>query len=859
MSDQRKPFPFAEFEPKWQQYWDKNDTFHTPNPGDADFDASRPKYFILDMFPYPSGAGLHVGHPEGYTATDILGRFKRMNRYNVLHPMGWDAFGLPAEQYAIKTGQHPRITTETNVDNFRRQLKSLGFGYDWKREINTTDPEYVRWTQWIFLQLYNSYFNEETKKAAPVSELEEKGWTPEQIDDVRLAFIHEAPVNWSPDLGTVLANEEVEEWKAKGHTVERRPLRQWMLRITSYAQRLIDELEPLDWPESIKMLQKNWIGKSTGAEVEFDISGNSINVFTTRPDTLFGATYMVLAPEHPLVSEITTDEQKANVEAYIKTCASKSDLERGDLNKDKSGIFTGATATNPVNGEQIPVWIADYVMMGYGTGAIMAVPGHDERDFEFAQKFDLPILQVVAPSDKSEWQGYTGNGKTINSGFLDGMKTKDAKRAMIGWLIDNKKGSAKVNFKLRDWLFSRQRYWGEPFPILWEDGQHKAVPESELPVLQPEMDDFKPTGSPEGPLAKATDWINYSETAKRETNTMPQWAGSCWYYMRYCDPNNTDRFISEAAEEYWAGSNTDNAASGMVDLYVGGTEHAVLHLLYARFWHKVLNDLGHVTTNEPFQKLVNQGLILGEDGAKMSKSIGNVVNPDDVVNEYGADALRLYEMFMGPLEQVKPWQMKGVEGVSRFLAKVWRLAFEQNQEAEWVLSSKLTDDEPTDKALLKVVHETIKKVTEDIEKLSFNTAISQMMICTNALGKAEQIPAILLRDLLKCLNPFAPHITEEIHEQLVANYPSSKCKFDYILSDRKWPEYNEDYLVEDEVEIVVQVNGKLRGRITVAKDAAKEEIEKLAQQDANVIQHTEGKTVRKIIVVPGKLVNIVAN
>ena len=439
------------------------------------------------------------------------------------------------------------------------------------------------------------------------------------------------------------------------------------------------------------------------------------------------------------------------------------------------------------------------------------------------------------------------------------MKTKDAKRAMIGWLIDNKKGSAKVNFKLRDWLFSRQRYWGEPFPILWEDGQHKAVPESELPVLQPEMDDFKPTGSPEGPLAKATDWINYSETAKRETNTMPQWAGSCWYYMRYCDPNNTDRFISEAAEEYWAGSNTDNAASGMVDLYVGGTEHAVLHLLYARFWHKVLNDLGHVTTNEPFQKLVNQGLILGEDGAKMSKSIGNVVNPDDVVNEYGADALRLYEMFMGPLEQVKPWQMKGVEGVSRFLAKVWRLAFEQNQEAEWVLSSKLTDDEPTDKALLKVVHETIKKVTEDIEKLSFNTAISQMMICTNALGKAEQIPAILLRDLLKCLNPFAPHITEEIHEQLVANYPSSKCKFDYILSDRKWPEYNEDYLVEDEVEIVVQVNGKLRGRITVAKDAAKEEIEKLAQQDANVIQHTEGKTVRKIIVVPGKLVNIVAN
>ncbi|MGJ8677343.1 MAG: leucine--tRNA ligase [Akkermansiaceae bacterium] len=855
MSDQRKPFPFADFEPKWQQYWDEHKTFRTANPGDEDFIADRPKYFILDMFPYPSGAGLHVGHPEGYTATDILGRFKRMNRYNVLHPMGWDAFGLPAEQYAIKTGQHPRLTTETNIDNFRRQLKSLGFGYDWDREINTTDPQYVRWTQWIFLQLYGSYFNEETQKAAPVTELVAKGWTAEQIDEVRLAFIHEAPVNWSPDLGTVLANEEIEEWKAKGHTVERRPLRQWMLRITSYAQRLIDELEPLDWPESIKLLQKNWIGKSVGAEVIFDIDGNDITVFTTRPDTLFGATYMVLAPEHPLVSKITAAEQKDAVEQYIKNCASKSDLERGDLNKNKSGIFTGATATNPVNGEQIPVWIADYVMMGYGTGAIMAVPGHDERDQEFAEKFDLPILQVVAPAGDADWIGFTGNGTAVNSGFLDGMKTKDAKRSMISWLIDNNKGTAKINFKLRDWLFSRQRYWGEPFPILWENGNHKAVPESELPVLQPDMDDFKPTGSPEGPLAKATDWINYSETAKRETNTMPQWAGSCWYYMRYCDPNNTDRFISNEAEDYWAGDEN----SGMVDLYVGGTEHAVLHLLYARFWHKVLHDLGHVKTKEPFQKLVNQGLILGEDGAKMSKSIGNVVNPDDVVKEYGADALRLYEMFMGPLEQVKPWQMKGVEGVSRFLAKVWRLAFEQNQEAQWVLSSKLTDDDPADKALLKVVHETIKKVTEDIERLSFNTAISQMMICTNALGKAEQIPAILMRDLLKCLNPFAPHITEEIHEQLIAAFPSAKCKFDYILSDRKWPEYNEEYLVEDEVEIVVQVNGKLRAKIKVSKDATKEDIETLAQNEALVKSHTDGKTIRKIIVVPGRLVNIVAN
>ena len=861
MSDQRKPFPFFDFEPQWQKYWAENNSFHTPNPGDADFDASKPKYFILDMFPYPSGAGLHVGHPEGYTATDILGRFKKMNGHNVLHPMGWDAFGLPAEQYAIKTGQHPRITTEANIDNFRRQLQSLGFAYDWDREVNTTDPKYVRWTQWIFLQLYNSYFNEETQKAAPISELEAKGYTREQIDAERLAFVHEAPVNWSPDLGTVLANEEVEEWKAKGHIVERRPLKQWMLRITKYAQRLIDDLDPLDWPESIKLLQTNWIGKSTGAEVVFDLDGHDVTVFTTRPDTLFGATYMVLAPEHPLVPEITTAENKEAVEAYIKGCAAKSDLERGDLNKDKSGIFTGAYAINPVNNEKIPVWIADYVMMSYGTGAIMAVPAHDSRDFEFATKFDLPILQVVQPTDpKVDWQNFTGNGKAVNSGFLDGMKTKDAKKAMIQWLQENGKGTFKVNFKLRDWLFSRQRYWGEPFPILWdkETGEHMPVPESELPVLQPEMDDFKPTGSPEGPLAKAIDWINYSETARRETNTMPQWAGSCWYYMRYCDPNNTERFISKEAEEYWSGG--DDA---MVDLYVGGTEHAVLHLLYARFWHKVLHDLGHVKTNEPFKKLVNQGLILGEDGQKMSKSLGNVVNPDDVVREYGADALRLYEMFMGPLEQVKPWQMKGVEGVSRFLAKVWRLAFVLNQENQWELSSKLTDEKPgdsaEDKELLKVLHQTIKKVTEDIEKMSFNTAISQMMICTNAFGKAKKLPAVLLRDLLKCLNPFAPHLTEEIHKHLGDAFPSAKCSRGRILADRGWPSFNEAFLVEDEVEIVVQVNGKLRGKIKVAKDAPKDEIEKLAQEDDNVKLHTEGKTIRKIIVVPGRLVNIVAN
>ncbi len=846
-------FPFDTFEPKWQAHWENNDTFKVANPGEEGFDATKPKYFVLDMFPYPSGAGLHVGHPEGYTATDILGRYKRMNGHNVLHPMGWDAFGLPAEQYAIKTGQHPRVTTEQNLDNFRRQLKSLGFGYDWSREINTTDAEYVKWTQWIFIQLYNSYFCEKEKKAKPISELEAKGYTREQMDEERLAFISEAPVNWSPDLGTVLANEEVEEWKSKGHTVERRPLKQWMLRITKFAQRLIDDLGPLDWPESIKMLQTNWIGKSIGAEVKFNIQGNEIEVFTTRPDTLFGATYMVLAPEHSLVSDIISAEQKEEVEAYVKTCATKSDMERGEMNKDKTGIFTGAFATNPVNGEQIPVWIADYVMMGYGTGAIMAVPGHDERDYEFAEKFELPIIQVVTPKGEEKWQGFTGNGTSVNSGFLDGMKTKDAKRAMISWLIDNNKGKPQTNFKLRDWLFSRQRYWGEPFPIIWENGKHSTVPESELPVLQPDLEDFKPTGDPRGPLVKATDWIKYSETAERETNTMPQWAGSCWYYLRYCDPNNTERFISKEAEEYWS---SDGAT---VDLYVGGTEHAVLHLLYARFWHKVMFDLGHLTTNEPFKKLVNQGLILGEDGAKMSKSIGNVVSPDDVVDQYGADSLRLYEMFMGPLTQVKPWQMKGVEGVSRFLAKVWRVAMTQAEDESWSLSDKITDEAPTDKALLKVTHETIKKVTEDIEKMSFNTAISQMMICTNAFTKADKVSATLLRDFLKCLNPFAPHITEEIHSHLSESYPSAKCSTGNILSDRGWPSFKEEYLVESEVTVVIQVNGKLRAKLTVAKDISKEDMEALALADETVKTYTDGNTVRKVIVIPGKLVNIVAN
>ena len=857
MSERKKPYPFDVFEPKWQQIWDERKTFKVSNPGEEGFDASKPKYYVLDMFPYPSGAGLHVGHPEGYTATDIVARFKRMNGFNVLHPMGWDSFGLPAEQYAIKTGQHPSVTTFQNIDNFRRQLKMLGFSYDWDREIATTDHEYVRWTQWIFLQLYNSYYNRELKKARPVSELEEQGLSREEIDQRRLAYVAEAAVNWSPDLGTVLANEEVEEWKSKGHRVERRPLRQWMLRITDYAERLIDELEPLDWPESIKLLQRNWIGKSEGAEVDFTLNGETITVYTTRPDTLFGATYMVLSPEHPLVDTITTPEQKDAVEQYRAQCASKSDLERTDLSKEKTGVFTGAYAVNPANGEQVPVWIADYVLMGYGTGAIMAVPAHDERDFAFAQVFGLPILQVVQPpSEDIDWRGFCGyEGASVNSGFLTGLPTPEAKEKMILWLEENGKGRRKVNYKLRDWLFSRQRYWGEPFPIVWEDGRHRALPESELPVLQPDLDDFAPTGDPRGPLVRATEWIAYTPTAHRETNTMPQWAGSCWYYLRYLDPENTERFVSREAEQYWMGS-TGNP--GGVDLYVGGTEHAVLHLLYARFWHKVLFDLGYLTTSEPFQKLVNQGLILGEDGQKMSKSRGNVVNPDDIVREYGADSLRLYEMFMGPLKDVKPWATKGVEGISRFLARVWRVAFRENQEGEWEINPKLAADAPEAAVLpvRKELHKTIRKVTEDINDMSFNTAIAKMMECTNAMTSAEVVDVQDYDAFLTLLNPFAPHLTEEIHSRLQAKFPALA---ETRLCQKNWPVWEEALLVENTVPMVIQVNGRLRDKLEVPRDISREELEKLALASAKVKIFLDGVTVRKVIVVPGRLVNIVAN
>ncbi len=868
MAPQRKQFPFSGFEAKWQSRWLADGAFRAPNPGDADFDSAKPKFYVLDMFPYPSGEGLHVGHVEGYTATDIIARFKRMRGCNVLHPMGWDAFGLPAEQFAIKTGQHPRVTTERNIVRFREQLQSMGFSYDWAREFSTTDPDYFRWTQWIFLKLYNSWFDPTTRKAEPI-----ETYTGEDADNVRLAYVAEMPVNWCPALGTVLANEEVVEGKSEvgGHPVERRPMRQWMLRITAYAERLMDELDGLDWPEGIKLLQRNWIGRSEGALVKFEISDFKfeVEVFTTRPDTLFGATYMVLSPEHPLVGEITTPDQRAGVEAYQREVGSKSDLERTELTKEKTGIFTGAFAINPVNGEKIPIWIADYVLMGYGTGAIMAVPAHDERDFEFAEKFGLEIRQVVreagkkggaaaaAPPEPSRNAAFADDGIAINSGLLDSLPTAEAKIKMVAWLEQNGLGRGTINYKLRDWLFSRQRYWGEPFPIVWTEGRHRAVDETELPIAQPEMEDFKPTGTPEPPLSKATEWLNYSEQARRETNTMPQWAGSCWYYLRFCDPKNYARFVGADAESYWMTGHPKSRARvqespGGVDLYVGGTEHAVLHLLYARFWHKVLYDLGYLSTPEPFQRLVNQGIILGPDNQKMSKSRGNVVNPENVIAEYGADSLRLYEMFMGPLEQMKPWSMKGVEGVYRFLGRVWRLVMEETQEGGWALSSDLAEIELSNKQL-RVAHATIKKVTEDIETFALNTAISQMMIFTNEFVNSRPRPVTGLRILLPLLSPFAPHLAEELWERLGQKFP----RFEGQASSQRWPVYEEKFLVVDEVEYGVQVNGKVRDRILVRKDASDAELEESALAAPKVREAITGKPVSKVIIVRGKLVNIV--
>lgn len=832
-------------ESKWQKYWIENKTFKTPT------DTSKPKYYVLDMFPYPSGAGLHVGHPEGYTATDIIARYKRMKGFNVLHPIGWDAFGLPAEQYAVKTGTHPRITTEKNVNKFREQLQAIGFSYDWDREVNTTDPDYYKWTQWIFLQLYN------------------KG----------LAYEDEVAVNWCPELGTVLANEEVIDGKSEvgGHPVVRKPMRQWVLKITEYAEELLQDLEELDWPESLKEMQRNWIGKSIGAEIDFKVDDfdEKIRVFTTRPDTIFGATYMVLAPEHHLVDKITTAEQKEAIEQYKEEAAKKSDLERQELSKEKTGAFTGAYAINPANGKKVPIWIADYVLASYGTGAIMAVPGQDERDWEFAEKFDLEIVRTVEPPEDFEGKAYTGEGPAINSEFLNGLNIKDAKKKIILWLEGKAAGKKSVNYKLRDWFFSRQRYWGEPFPIIHVDGEHKGLPESELPVTLPEVDKYQPTGDGEPPLANAKDWVNTTDPetgkpAKRETNTMPQWAGSCWYYLRYISPEFDGGPVDPDYEKYWM----------PVDLYVGGAEHAVLHLLYARFWHKVLYDIGVVSTKEPFQKLVNQGMILGEmeftgpDGKrvaenkvekkgegfvlkgtdtkvearahKMSKSRGNVINPDNVIAQYGADSLRLYEMFMGPLEQVKPWSTKGVEGVNRFLNRVWRLLVDEDSGE---ISDKVKDIEAT-KDYQKPLHEAIKKVTEDIESLRFNTAISALMIFVNEANGWKEIPLSVAKEFVQILNPFAPHITEELWRMLgEEDTPAYEA----------WPEFNEEYLKADEIMYPIQVNGKVRGELYVdaAKAKDKDYVLGLAKEEENVAKYLEEGNLVKEIFVPGKIVNLV--
>ncbi|MCS7166950.1 MAG: leucine--tRNA ligase [Gemmatales bacterium] len=932
-------------EPKWQKYWLENKTFRTPDFPD------KPKFYVLDMFPYPSGAGLHVGHPEGYTATDIVARYKRMRGYCVLHPMGWDAFGLPAEQYAIETGTHPRITTQQNIATFRRQIQMLGFSYDWDREIDTTDPAYYKWTQWIFLLLYDTWYDETQQRGRPIAELpippeiqaQGERAVREYRDSKRLAYLADAPVNWCPALGTVLANEEVVDGKSErgGHPVIRIPLRQWMLRITAYAERLLRDLDLVDWPEPIKEMQRHWIGRSEGAEVDFPLDRpdaayqqwlaerqrrgwpevpepDVIRIYTTRPDTLFGATYMVLAPEHPLVPRITAAPYREAVEAYRAEAARKSDLERTELARKKTGVFTGAYAINPVNGERIPIWIADYVLISYGTGAIMAVPAHDERDFEFAQQFGLPIRTVVRPPD--DWleqtkstldhltQAYVQDGIAVNSGEFDGLPTPEFKKRITTWLSERGLGRFKVNYKLRDWLFSRQRYWGEPFPILFEldeAGQPTGVMEpltiSELPLTLPELEDFKPTGRPEPPLEKAKDWVYVTRQGKRykrETNTMPQWAGSCWYYLRYIDPKNDQALCDPAKEKAWM----------PVDLYVGGAEHAVLHLLYSRFWHKVLYDRGYVSTPEPFQKLVNQGMILGEmeytafrnsqgqwvsaqfveeetatdkrtgekyervrlsedqvekrgeyfvlkeapdirvdaRAYKMSKSRGNVINPDQVVAEYGADSLRLYEMFMGPLEATKPWSMRGVEGVYRFLHRVWRLVIDE--EADTMRLHPGVRDVAADRETLRRLHATIKKVTEDIEAMRFNTAIAAMMEFANYLSRLEVRPKAVLETFVLLLSPFAPHIAEELwqalgHAQTLAYHP--------------WPEYDPDLIRTEEVEIPVQVNGKVRTRIIVPRDADEETIRQTALADPKVQEWLAGKTVRKTIIVPNKLVNLV--
>ena len=807
-------FEHKQIEKKWQNYWLENKTFKTSE------DKSKPKFYALDMFPYPSGAGLHVGHPEGYTATDIVSRMKRMQGYRVLHPMGWDAFGLPAEQYALNTGNDPREFTDININTFRNQIQSLGFSYDWDKELNTTDPKYYKWTQWIFTQLYN----------------------------MGLAEIKDIEVNWCEGLGTVLANEEVLNVDGKmvsergEHPVIKKPMKQWVLKITHYAERLLEDLDGLDWTESIKDMQRNWIGKSEGALINFKIEGHeeSFDVFTTRPDTVFGVTYVVLAPEHPLVSVITSDECRASVEAYQEASKAKSDLERTELNKEKSGVATGAYAIHPITGDLVPIWIGDYVLASYGTGAVMAVPAHDERDFEFAKKYDLP-MKAVLEGDMTEG-AFTGDAAHINSNFINGMNNTDAKAAVINWLEENQKGSRKVNYKLRDWLFSRQRYWGEPFPvIMWEDGTMSVLEADQLPLELPVMDNIKPSGTGESPLANAKGWLEVVREdgvkGRRETNTMPQWAGSCWYYIGYILKQEND----------YVGLNTEEAKQLLkewlpVDLYIGGAEHAVLHLLYARFWHKVLYDLGIVETKEPFQRLFNQGMILGENNEKMSKSKGNVVNPDDIVESHGADTLRLYEMFMGPLDAAIAWSTEGLDGSRRFLDRVWRLFV----TPEHTLAEKVVAE--NDGKLDKVYNETVKKVTEDYEKLSFNTAIAQMMIFINESYKATSIPREYVEGFVKLLNPIAPHMTEEIWSVL---------GHEETMTYEAWPTYDEAKLVSDTITIIAQVNGKLRGRIEVPATISKEEMQEVAMANENVQNFISGKEIVKVIAVPGKLVNIV--
>ncbi len=876
-------YDFIGIEKKWQRHWETNKTFRADDGADPDSAGTcdKPKYYVLDMFPYPSGAGLHVGHPEGYTASDIVARYKRMKGFNVLHPIGWDAFGLPAEQYAVQTGTHPAKTTQKNIDNMRRQIKSLGFSYDWDRQVDTTDVNYYKWTQWIFLKLFNSWFDDRQQKARPIEELPiPEGISGEErekyINDHRLAYESYAPVNWCPELGTVLANEEVVGGVSErgGFPVIRKPMRQWMLRITKYCQRLLDGLDEVDWTESIKKLQCDWIGKSVGAEVDFKVDGHNIKpirVFTTRPDTLFGATYMVMAPEHPLVDVICTEHYRADVEKYRVRAAQKSDMDRTDLAKDKTGQFTGAYAINPVNNAKIPIWISDYVLISYGTGAIMAVPAHDQRDWEFATKFELPIIQVVKPPEPVEGC-YTGDGTAINSGRFDRLSTAEFKTAITEWLAEQGLGKRAVNFKLRDWLFSRQRYWGEPFPIIHtEDGRVVGLSQNDLPLVLPPVDDYKPTGTGEPPLAKVADWLNVTmpdgTKGKRETNTMPQWAGSCWYYLRYMDPDNADEAFASAKEKYWM----------PVDLYIGGAEHAVLHLLYSRFWHKLLYDLGYVSTQEPFKKLINQGMILGlsykdergvlvandmvrqqggkfvhkdtgqeleEFSAKMSKSLRNVVNPDDVTAKYGADSMRLYEMFMGPLEATKPWNTHGVEGVYRFLGKLWRAVIDRQTGH---LCSEVREAK-ADEETAQLLHRTIKKVGEDVETFGFNTAISQMMIFVNHLGRLKVRPRSVVEKFVLILAPFAPHIAEELWQ--VLGHAST-------LAYEPWPCYDGQLVKEKEIELAIQVLGKIKDRIVVATNATEEQIKEKALASEKVSTAIAGRQIKKVIVIKSRLVNVI--